>query len=257
MTKKATLGLLLAHLLTGDASQAVSLASASLTLLGSSAGSAVFPGAGASGAATSPSHATLAAGNAFAGSASLPPFATAGPPTVLPPTFFWFKVGSNAAGSFSGVPLLGSAAFQGDLTVFGGLSDPLFTIPFVLGVSTTRSTFVLGTGGPPLQLVLKAARWTAGPLMTPYGTWAGTNMLGANGAGRPGAGRPGPSTPTSGGPRWEPTRSARTGAGRSPWCRPSSSRRRSAAHGRSSASSASPSPPSREARCCSRGAPSA
>jgi len=163
-------------LLVPSASPAASLASASLTILGG-AGTFFFPAVGASGTATSATQVTLAAGSAFAGTSTAVTATGAPPPAPLQNRI---RIGMNGPGSFSGAPLVGSAVFQGDLTVLSS-GFPFLTFPFVLGAQTTRSTTILlPTGGLPAKFVLKAKRWTTG--VAPY-VGAGTNMLNASGVG--------------------------------------------------------------------------
>jgi hypothetical protein len=159
-------------------SGAASLASATLTLRGGGFGSIDFPGPGATGTATGPTQASLDAGTAFNGTVS-------GLLSGFPGLFFKLQLTQNDAGSFSGSPLAGNAAFRGVLSL-ATASLPIGTLPFVLGEPFSKVTkLILPTGGFPLTVVQFASGWTTGTLAFTQtsATAMGTNNLSANGAG--------------------------------------------------------------------------
>src|SRR5262245_32942867 len=96
---------LLAALLAATQAVAAALESASLTLVGPFIANPEFPGVGASGTAVSPSEATLAAGNAFAGTETGYAGTGAVPPGAIAKSRI--RITKNAAGSFAGDPLAG------------------------------------------------------------------------------------------------------------------------------------------------------
>jgi hypothetical protein len=169
---------LLACVLPAAPTHAASLASATLTLRGGGFGSLAFPGAGATGTASSPSQAGLDAGTAFNATAS-------GLLSAFPGVSFKLQLTQNDAGSFSGNPLVGNAAFRGSLSLFAS-SFLLGTLPFVLGEPAAETAMlIIPTAGIHVTAFLAAAGWTDGTLAFTQtsATAMGTNNLTANGAG--------------------------------------------------------------------------
>jgi hypothetical protein len=139
---------------------AAPLASASLEVsLGTPAAIfPTFPGPGASGTATGPLAATLAAGSGFAGTETL--LATTASSAL---DKIRLVVGQNQAGIFSGAlpsQLGGSALFTADASLFLSVSDlsPVAVLPIRIG--TTTAFWTKDPSG--LQFSVFAAPWTAG-----------------------------------------------------------------------------------------------
>jgi hypothetical protein len=158
------------------------LGSASLTIDGTNLLPPLsFPATAATGFAASSSSVSLGGGTAFNGTA------TAFAPTFVVTTLQVALTG-NSPGSFTGVPLSGSAGFSGllRLQAFGGF--PVTTIPVTLGKpGSVTQPFILPTGGVPAALRLTFRGWTAGTttVVTTGGTHmaTGLNSLSPGGAG--------------------------------------------------------------------------
>jgi hypothetical protein len=179
-SRSACFLLVLGALLAPATAGAGALASASLTLRADGLSTLAFPGAGATGTATSPGAASLGAGSAFAGTAI---------GTISPSLFLGLFDGveieilSNAAGSFAGIPLAGSAAFQAKAALRIG-SFSFTSFGFAFGKSTfQQGTLILPTAGAPFPFSIQGAPWTSGLLQVAGDTAQGTNMLTANGGG--------------------------------------------------------------------------
>lgn len=184
-------------LVAGQAS-AATLASASFSLrLFDPSGpldmSSLFPGAGATGTATSNLAASLGGGTAFAGASSYPMPDTTWAYTYNPYTPFTeieVHVTQNAGGTFAGTapanvggahPFSGSIVFKG----FGG--STLLSVPLAVGSPNTKHAI---SGG--MSVTAIAAPWTAGTatLATPpSATFSLTaSAMGSNGLTPGGAG---------------------------------------------------------------------
>jgi hypothetical protein len=146
--------------LAGQAS-AAPLASASFSFQLGTLPAAVFPGAGATGTATSNLSASLGAGTAFNGT-----FTTTIPTSAAPPiTAIQVFITKNAGGTFTGAApgtVGGDLAFEGLANVYGlgafpNGGAPLLGVPLKIGVPNT----VIKTGGG-AAITAFSAGWTAG-----------------------------------------------------------------------------------------------
>jgi hypothetical protein len=163
------------------AAQAGPLSSASFSVALAGA-TLVFPGVGATGTAAVGGNgpATIGAGSAFAGTQTVTLTGTQA--TKSPVDKIQVVIGSNAAGSFTGSPLGGTATFNGNANLYAtaSASSPFLAIPANFGFSTSFT--VMGSG---LSFSIVGNPWTAGVTtvtgitgqMTPNGGSNGTTLM--------------------------------------------------------------------------------
>jgi hypothetical protein len=154
------------------------LDSATLTLRGDGFGTAEFVGVGATGTAASPSQASLGAGSAFTGTATV---SLDGAPGL----FVRIQLTKNDPGSFAGAPLAGEAPFRGQATLLSG-AFPIGDVSFVVGEPTKHAVaVVIPTVGLKTTFGVLAKGWTTGTASFSQdpATAMGTNALSPNGAG--------------------------------------------------------------------------
>lgn len=154
---------------------AAPLLSATLRLSGVNLQPAVFPGVGATATSTGSTSAHLAAGTAFQGTAT-GMLGFFGPP-------FRLLLSSNEAGTFSGTPLSGTAAFLGKAQLLSA-SVPIASIPVGFGrPGVVVETVTLPTAGIQVKIGIAGGRWTAGTASAAGYTALGSNQLTPGGAG--------------------------------------------------------------------------
>jgi hypothetical protein len=165
-----------------SAASAGPLASALLEVDFSGLPTFAFPGAGATGTATSQLSASLGGSDVFDGAITIPSPTTAAPPI----TYYQVVITKNASGTFTGTApgsVGGNLSIQGAVNLYGisgfpGSKTPLLPIPLNLG---TPSTSFNGGGGVSITAI--GAAWTVGTAAVTGlgGTDLTATAMGANG----------------------------------------------------------------------------